>query len=174
MTFNAKNLHYEKQEPAFLRRLRGQNTSDKHNVSTVRPRKPRLDTGDDDGPTIVDEQGESMTEQEYRDLLDGKTKDEALTRKTATASRLDTEPENQPSLPHAADNANKEGKEPRAAINSGVKRRKPVKIVRDEPETKFPAAGGGRSDPELLGGKPNGKVKSKKKRIKLSFDDPAS
>lgn len=58
--FHAKNLHYEKQEPAFLRRLRGEaigvgGDADRLNVQHARPgKKPRLEMdADDDGPTVV-------------------------------------------------------------------------------------------------------------------------
>lgn len=173
MTFNAKNLHYEKQEPAFLRRLRGENTGDRHNFSIGRPRNSRLETGDDDGPTIVDERGESMTEQEYRDLLNGKVQDEVSTGKTATASRPDnTEPENQSSLLQTADSATKKTKEPLATIHSGTRKRKPIKIVSDKADIESLTA----RDDHLTSdsrGERDGTVKSKKKRIKLSFDDAA-
>jgi Domain of unknown function (DUF4604) len=171
MTFNAKNLHYEKQEPAFLRRLRNENTSDRHNVSIARPRKPRLQTGDDDGPTIVDEQGENLTEQEYQDLLEGKTKDESPPGKVSTIARHNPESGMKESLAVGTVNALKKRKEPRIAVNSGPKKRKQVKSVGAGSEIDSQPAEDGPSEPEL-NGEPRFKVKSKKRKIKLSFDEP--
>src|SRR5271154_3316946 len=84
--FNAKNLHFEKQEPAFLRKLRGEAAGrgdiDRHEVQQARPgKKPRLEMDDDDGPTIVyeDEAGASggnVGREEYEMLMKGKGKGE--------------------------------------------------------------------------------------------------
>ncbi len=173
MTFNAKNLHYEKQEPAFLRRLRSENTSDRHNVSIARPRKPRLETGDDDGPTIVDEQGENVTEKEYQDLLLGKTESATQPVDTATVAKSESDADPKRGLsegPHSRAQAREKHS---AAGSGGPKKRKQGKAVAAEPE------------PESLGlenGVPNtkkddeskAKLKAKKKKIKLSFHEPAT
>src|SRR5271163_16993 len=80
--FNVKNLHFEKQEPEFLRKLRGEAAGrgdiDRHEVQQARPgKKPRLEMDDDDGPTIVyeDEAGASggnVGREEYEMLMNGK------------------------------------------------------------------------------------------------------
>ena len=69
MAFNSKNLQYEKKEPAFLRKLRGEfgGLDGRHNVQIARPKKDRLKTGDEDedDPVIVDEQGERVEKAEF-------------------------------------------------------------------------------------------------------------
>lgn len=177
MTFNAKNLHYEKQEPAFLRRLRSENTSDRHNVSNARPRKPRLETGDEDGPTIVDEQGENVTEQEYQDLLQGKTDNASRPEDTAALAKPDSNPDpERPASDSTASRAQEQEKRP-ATSGGGLKKRKQGKAVAAEPEPEP-----GPEDSRLVNGllktkkddESKAKMKSRKKKIKLSFDEPGA
>ncbi|KAF7510302.1 hypothetical protein GJ744_006798 [Endocarpon pusillum] len=179
MTFNAKNLHYEKQEPAFLRRLRSENTSDRHNVSIARPRKPRLEIGDEDGPTIVDEQGEEVTEKEYQDLLQGKTENASRPEDTAALAKPDSNSDTKmPASDSAANRAQEQKKRP-ASSGGGPKKRKQGKAVATEPE---PEPEPGPEDSRLVNGlpdtkkddEPKAKMKSRKKKIKLSFDEPGT
>jgi Domain of unknown function (DUF4604) len=80
MSFKGKNLQFEKKEPAFLRKLRGEITGsqtedpDRHQLSAARPKKPKHDD-EDDGPTYVLE-GSSTTvsKAEYEEMV-GKGKD---------------------------------------------------------------------------------------------------
>lgn len=62
----------EKNEPAFLRRLRGQygdGSDERRGRSNVRPVKPK-DPDADDGPTYVDEESnEVVTKEEYEAML---------------------------------------------------------------------------------------------------------
>lgn len=66
----------EAKEPAFLRRLRAQETggSDtdrdphRHQHPAVRPRGTLRDVDDDDGPVIVDERGDVVASEEYERL----------------------------------------------------------------------------------------------------------
>ena len=69
--FNAKNLSYNKQEPSFLRKLKAEHGGDRSNVQHARPKKDRLKTGDEDEdePTIIDEQGESLGKEEWAEML---------------------------------------------------------------------------------------------------------
>ncbi|ERF72342.1 hypothetical protein EPUS_06098 [Endocarpon pusillum Z07020] len=177
MTFNAKNLHYEKQEPAFLRRLRSENTSDRHNISIARPRKPRLEVGDEDGPTIVDEQGEEVTEKEYQDLLLGKTKNASRPEDTAALAKPDSNSDTErPASDSTANRAQEQEKRP-VTSGGGLKKRKQGKAVATEPEPEP-----GPEDSGLVNGLPDtkkdddskAKMKSRKKKIKLSFDEPGT
>lgn len=178
MTFNAKNLHYEKQEPAFLRRLRTENSSDRHNVSIARPRKPRLETGDDDGPTIVDEQGENVTEQEYQDLLLGKTENVLVARDTSTVTKPDSDLDAERLASDSAAGGAQEREKPSAAGSNVLRKRKQGKAVAAEPEPE-PQPEPDPQGLEIASGLPETKkadeskarLKSKKKKIKLSFDD---
>lgn len=83
MAFNAKNLQYNKQEPSFLRKLKGEfgGLDGRHNVQIARPKKDRLKTGDgeEDDPVIVDESGERVEKAEFeRRIRDGDAEDLAL------------------------------------------------------------------------------------------------
>lgn len=172
MAFNAKNLHYERQEPAFLRRLRSENTSDRHNVSFARPRKPRLEDGDDDKPTIVDEQGENLTEKEYQDLLHGTTEDATVSKDVSTAAKPDPESENQRALPDGTDDMNIEREKRHFAISNFPKKRKQVKAIgaETEPEPECSKVECDSSDAKR--DDESETKRRKKKKIKLSFDDP--
>jgi Domain of unknown function (DUF4604) len=170
MTFNAKNLHYEKQEPAFLRRLRSENTSDRHQVSTARPRNPRLENGDDDEPTIVDEQGETVTQKEYQQLIHGKSEDASETKDVSTTTEADPESEIQNFGPNRTDEMGNQRETRRLTISSVLKKRKQIKAVAAEPEIEPLAVDG---DPSKAKGDevPGIKGKRSKKKVKLSFDD---
>jgi Domain of unknown function (DUF4604) len=171
MAFNATNLHYEKQEPAFLRRLRSENNSDRHQVSVARPRKPRLENGDDDEPTIVDEKGETLTEKQYQQLLHGEAEDASVTKDIST-TKPDPESEIQKSRPNRTDDMGNERETPRLA-SSVLKKRKQVKAVAAEAE---PVAEHLTLDGDPSTAKRDGESgiqgRNKKKKIKLSFDDP--
>ena len=153
MSFNAKNLHYEKQEPAFLRRLRGQNfgSNDRNKVQFARPRKQRLGTehrragqdgdDDDDGPVIIDEEGEHLTQREYKDLVEGKTQEVDA---TEVANEEEREKQN-PSIVGAASCINEKEEvdliQDRHAVaisrtKNGFNKRKRGKIVAVEPQSR--------------------------------------
>ena len=164
MTFNAKNLHYEKQEPAFLHRLRSENTSDRHNVSISRPQKPELETADSDGPTIVDEQGEDLTEEVYQDLLHGKIKDAMVSEDISPGT-----------FPDVADDMVKEREKPHFVFSSGSKKRKLMKATAAETEIETETerlAAKHESCHTKIDDESKTTTTSKKKKIKLSFDDP--
>jgi Domain of unknown function (DUF4604) len=172
MAFNAKNLHYEKQEPAFLRRLKGETSGDRRTVSVARPRKPRLETGDDDGPTIVDEEGENLTKQEYEALLQGKAKDDVLTTDVSTNAVPDPEPQNKESLRQGDELLVRDEMKPSNVVTNGTKKRKHIKAVGVELQLDQSEADGAIVEPET---KSNHSAKKKhKKKIKLSFDEPGS
>ncbi|PGH27672.1 hypothetical protein AJ80_00687 [Polytolypa hystricis UAMH7299] len=71
MSFKAKNLSYERNEPAFLRKLRGQYGEGDRAPQQRRPVKPKSHD-DDDEPTYVDEESnEIISKEEYKALLEG-------------------------------------------------------------------------------------------------------
>lgn len=171
MTFNAKNLSYEKQEPAFLRRLRAENPSE---MPVARPRKPRLGTGDDEGPTIVDQQGETITEKEYQDMVRGSSDCAFVLDGGSTTKSLHPNIETQGSLSDATGDNVKGRAAQDAAVRSGPRKRKLVKTVATEsgserPEAQLPTAEGKFSDTKV-DEEIKVKLRSRKKKIKLSFD----
>lgn len=157
MAFKAKDLHYEKQEPAFLRKLRGEVGGDRHNVAIARPQKPRLDRDDDDGPTIVDEGGNSLTQEEFDTLH--RDVDDPATKQLQGQEQVHSVP--------GDDVVNAEemqkDRQQKVVEVGGPTKRKAVRIVADDVEE---VAQQGISEA------PRAKPKTRKaKKIKLSFDE---
>ena len=165
MAFNAKNLHYEKQEPAFLRKLRGEHSSDRHNVQIARPKKSRIGTGDDDGPTIVDEAGGDVSKEEYEQLLNGE-EEPAKLEQTNAEGTLEVSTE-------VAKTSNSIGEHERQRVAEigGPKKRKHAKVVGEDVEEKS-AKKSSPKQSESINDEPKSRTKGKKKLIKLSFDEP--
>ncbi|EXJ84108.1 hypothetical protein A1O3_04775 [Capronia epimyces CBS 606.96] len=187
MAFNAKNLEYNKQEPAFLRKLRGEvgGVDGRHNIQIARPKKDRLKTGDDDDdPVIVDEQGERVDKEEFeRRVKEGNTATElAGTEEAAAATETDVKGDGE------RERANERQKVTEIGVSGNLKKRKAGKVVGAEDEAEGEANDGAdstasdakqiaRSKPAQSETKPtkkkeSGAAKKKGKKIKLSFDDP--
>ena len=172
MAFNAKKLEYEKKEPAFLRRLKGEfsGLDGRNNVQIVRPKKDRLRTGDDeeDEPVIVDEQGQRIEKAEFERRAKGEEE----------AERPDFTEEEKGSA-----SAEKVVKQTVMEIGtaSNVKKRKAGKIVgggegnnEGSVDEKIEEKTSSREEPDKVP-LPKKKVaapKKKAKKIKLSFDEP--
>lgn len=78
MAFKAKDLQYDKSQPAFLQRLRGEiagsvDDPDRQINPLARPNGPsRLMDGEDDGPTyVMEESNEMLSKAEYEALVNG-------------------------------------------------------------------------------------------------------
>ena len=178
MAFNAKNLEYDKHEPSFLRKLRGEygGLDGRHNVQIARPKKDRLKTGDgdEDEPVILDEAGQIVEKSDFERRLRGDA---------------GTDPDKQPSLEELKDESevggeNEQQSERQKVTEIGgpphVKKRKAGKVVvdeQDEPDEKVAASGGAKNEKTT---NDNGGIKDTKrkdppkkkgKKIKLSFDD---
>jgi hypothetical protein len=157
MAINSKNLHYEKNEPAFLRKLRGEHGSDRNNFQAARPKRDRLANDEDDGPTMVDEEGASVSKEDYEAMMNGK--------KVAAKS-------NEAGLDDLKDiEGTKDGEiyqdtpteKQKMAEVGAAKKRKQIKVVGEDLE------GGDAVKPKKQ--KP---TKKPKKKVKLSFDEPES
>ncbi|KIV93240.1 hypothetical protein PV10_04469 [Exophiala mesophila] len=182
MAFNAKNLHYDKQEPAFLRRLKGQFGGDdgRHNVQIARPKRDRLKTADDDDdPLIVDEQGETVAKEEYERRLKGEDVD-------PTAEADGEASKKAPDSQTEQDAGQAERQKVTGIGDSKAKKRKVGKVVggdgQDEvsgpSSVKEQDAGAEKGvasskEAEKVKGQDAPVTKKKKaKKIKLSFDEP--
>ncbi|RVX66031.1 hypothetical protein B0A52_10118 [Exophiala mesophila] len=176
MAFNAKNLHYDKQEPAFLRRLKGQFGGDdgRHNVQIARPKRDRLKTADDDDdPLIVDEQGETVAKEDYERRLKGEGGDATTEADGETSTKA---PDSQ-----QAQDAGAERQKVTGIGESKAKKRKVGKIVGgdEQDEVSGPSGvkgqdtGASSKEAENIKGQDAPVTKKKKaKKIKLSFDEP--
>ncbi|KIW33462.1 uncharacterized protein PV07_00312 [Cladophialophora immunda] len=179
MAFNAKNLQYNKQEPTFLRRLKGEvgGLDGRHNVQIPRPKKDRLKTGDDDEdePVILDERGERVEKAEFERMMKGEDEtqnpadgeDAGATGTQAEASQGSEQLERQ--------------RVTEIGFAANAKKRKAVKVVggededdRDVNDKAHKQKDGPReTDEETHTAKTRpAPPKKKGKKIKLSFDDP--
>jgi hypothetical protein len=189
--FNARNLHFERQEPAFLRKLRGEvagrGDSDRHEVQQARPgKKTRLEMDDDDGPTVVfgDEAGASsegnVGREEYEALKKGRGQDE---NPGESGEREGEDQGESAGTGKGGDDAGRtsgrgeEREKQKVAEVGGLKKRKVGKVVAGEgEELEASATTSATADWTAESAKPQAKSKAKasKKKVKLSFDEPDS
>lgn len=154
MAFNSKNLHYEKNEPAFLRKLRGEHGSDRSNFQAARPKRDMLANDEDDGPTMVDEEGASVSKEDYEAMIEGKER-------AARSDEVDLEQPKENESSKDGESKQEAPAEKQQVVEVGAaKKRKQVKVVGEEAEGE---------DPVEEKEKP---AKKPKKKVKLSFDEP--
>jgi hypothetical protein len=185
MAFNAKNLEYNKQEPAFLRKLRGEygGLDGRHNVQIARPKKDRLKTGDDgeDDPVIVDEEGETVDKAEFERRMkqgedqqpDGSAADdgEGITNRTTEGEHEGQSTEERQKVTEIGGSSmhakkRKIGKVVGREGEEGYDQKDPVEIKSTNQKEK--------ADNDSKTSRKNGPAvpKKKGKKIKLSFDEP--
>ena len=173
MAFNTKNLHYEKQEPAFLRRLRAGNTDDRTTVSVARPRNSRLETGDDDGPTIVDERGENVTLEEYEDRLKDKPENERQDEADCSeATPLPALKEQNKGSDRTDDSKRSGQQQAHLHITTGPKKRKRPKAIENDADADAEPPVEAANKPSPSTKNSVSKAKNKRQKVKLSFDHP--
>ncbi|OAL37048.1 hypothetical protein AYO20_03525 [Fonsecaea nubica] len=187
MAFNAKNLQYNKQEPSFLRRLKGEvgGLDGRNNVQIPRPKRDRLKTGDDDEdePVILDERGERVEKAEFERMMKGEDgtpnpseAEDASATVAQGAGHQDGEHSDRQKVTEigSAANAKKrkvgkvvggEEEEQEAGTDHGTENTTKRK---DPPKEKDENSVAAKIGPSAA--KPAAKKKGKK--IKLSFDDP--
>ncbi|KAH9829777.1 hypothetical protein Tdes44962_MAKER02255 [Teratosphaeria destructans] len=163
----SKDLSYDSTLPPFLQRLHDKNASrgdtDRHERPLARPKRDK-DPNEDDGPTVVDESGETLTKDEFERLTKAEAAREGDVGGAVTGElKRDGRPEASGALPGAEEM--KRGVD-RVTDGLASKKRKAVKVVGDD-------AGGDRKivDAEERGEKVVKKQKKKAKPIKLAFDD---
>ena len=174
--FKAKNLTYDKTQPAFLQRLKAEYAGDRNNVQFARPNKSRLKTGDadEDEPTIVDEAGEGVSKEEYEGMLKRENGGEADAVEGVGVGK-DDDKESQEVV-----NRKGQARDKQKVAEVGVgKKRKAAKVVgngdevNNYSETATSAKESKQEDAKKeLVSETSSKPKKKSKRIKLSFDDP--
>lgn len=150
-----KDLSYDNSLPPFLQRLHAQKggDADRHERAIARPKRAK-DVDDDDGPTVVDESGETLSKDEVEKLTIGAA--DGATSKIKT-ERVGGEPRKD----------EMQSKTSEQKITTGApKKRKAAKIVGDE--TSSPGLRGGANEAMQKEAK---KSKKKSKAVKLAFDD---
>ncbi|KAJ9627882.1 hypothetical protein H2203_003100 [Taxawa tesnikishii (nom. ined.)] len=176
------NLQFESNEPAFLRRLRAQNSgndTDRHERAIARPRKPKDAASlDEDAPTyVVEDSGDTLTKAEYDALMSGNGgKAGDAETPGVTGQSTSDEPEASGSLP-AEEGVDDAERKKQAIMEAGKasKKRKVAKVVggEDDDDDDEPADekdGNGNNAPAAAS-KAAKKPKKKAKAIKLSFGD---
>jgi hypothetical protein len=160
MAFNSKNLQYDKNEPAFLRKLRGEYGNDRQTYQAARPKRNRQANDEDDGPTMVDEAGASVSKEDYEAMINGKN-DESESKEVKPETIQADKPKD--------DEASQETPiEKQKVVDVGAgKKRKQVKVIGEQNE--------GSDATEEMKEEPAKKsrpTKKPKKKVKLSFDEP--
>jgi len=187
MAFNSKNLHYNKQEPAFLRRLKGEygGQDGRQNYQAPRPKRDRLKAGDeDDDPVIVDEQGETVGKEEFERRMRGDAGEAPEDRGGATTPKEGNHGggTGDEELEVPAVKGGERQKVTEIAGSAATKKRKVGKVVGGDEDLEDAAQDVSRSASATKGkddkavvptSKESTMAKKKKgKKIKLSFDEP--
>ena len=165
----SKDLSYDSTLPPFLQRLRAQNTGygddgdpDRHERPLARPKKAK-NPDDDDGPTLVDESGDTVSKADYEKQLKGDDEGEETGGNVTGEMTGDGKPEASGALP--ADSGPRF--EQKLTDGAAVKKRKVAKVVGDEEGDSSKPASAAKDDAP----KAAKKAKKKAKPIKLAFDD---
>jgi hypothetical protein len=171
MSFKSKNLQYERSEPAFLRRIRGElvgatDDPDSQTNSVTLPKKPRrLELGDDESPTyVLEDSGETVTKEMFEKMI-------AENKKGEDGSQVaDAEGNQQGNGAQSEGNGNaNQHKQQVAKIGALSKKRKMAKIVREGSDSDEAAEE--KSNRKDSSKRNIQKAKKKVKQVKLTFDD---
>lgn len=167
MSFKSKNLQYERSEPAFLRRIRGEivGSEDDQTNSVPLPKRPRrLELGDDDGPTyVLEDSGDTVTKEVFEKMIAKNKEDEDRLVVADTEKQQDNGAQNEKN-----NNINRH-KQQVAQIGALSKKRKVAKIVAEGPDSDEGAEGAFSS--KVSSTRKVQKPKKKTKQVKLTFDD---
>lgn len=170
MTFNSKNLSYESNEPAFLRKLRSEyqgGDSARHERPLARPRKHIKDGEEDDQPTfVVEGSQDTLSKAEYEALM-GVVSDEKHEGNEAVS---DPQPGSKGEKPRECSTEFSDDSTPAKQINASIgasNKRRFAKIVGNEDEGPAESRD---EDSARITKKPKAK---KAKKVKLSFAEEA-
>ena len=159
----AKCRYLDRQEPAFLRRLRGEaaglSDTDRHERPIARPRRAKADDQDDAPTYVLGDSNDTLSREEYEALVSGKPADEAEEKgkdaEDPGNASLETRPQTEAQEPTR-------DKQRVQEIGKTSKKRKAVKVGGDDAEDE--------DDKPPKSSQPK-KVKKKAKPVKLSFGD---
>ncbi|KAK5715213.1 hypothetical protein LTR17_016894 [Elasticomyces elasticus] len=156
-----KALSYDQSLPPFLQRLHdqkaGRGDTDRHERPLARNMGKKGGGDEDDGPTVVDESGETVSREEYAEL-EKKDGDGDAGGNVKGQDVDDAETKMAGALPPPPEEERIDGS---MTVGVMTKKRKMAKVVADEAD--------GNEDEKKTPAKPKGKKKAK--AIKLAFDD---
>lgn len=166
----SKELSYEANLPPFLQRLHAQKAGhgdpDRHERQLARPKRANAET-EDDGPTVIDESGETVSKEE-------------LDKMTTTDTAADEVPINElvkgDSIGDASPKASgaiQRTSEQKLSDGTATKKRKVGRVVGDD-DREDHASPTNENDAASNKHKLAKKVKKKVKPIKLAFDNDDS
>lgn len=164
----SKDLSYDSSLPPFLQRLHdqsaGRGDTDRQERPLARPKKAK-DPNEDDGPTVIDESGETLSKEELAKL----TSQDGIADTENVTGEID--PSAEPMVSRAIPNDEPiNGEDPKTTIDNvtngtAQKKRKLAKVVGDN------ESGNETKDQVSTTTKITKKAKKKAKPIKLAFDD---
>lgn len=163
----SKDLSYDSSLPPFLQRLHDKNAgrgdTDRHERPIARPKKSK-DPNEDDGPTVVDESGETLSKDEVEKLTN--STEPGIGDSENVTGELDptAEPKASGALP--SDKASEN------TVTDGIatKKRKAAKVIGQEEDVDQEVSDA-TGKKEKTGVKTAKKIRKKAKPIKLAFDD---
>ncbi|KAK4505728.1 hypothetical protein PRZ48_003693 [Zasmidium cellare] len=161
----SKDLSYDSSLPPFLQRLRDQNAgrgdTDRHERAIARPKKSK-DPNEDDGPTVVDESGETLSKDEVEKLT--KQPEPGIEDTENVKGEIDpaTEPKASGALPDTKKNV---------TDGATTKKRKVAKAIGEDDDDEEVATEKPKDGAENGVTKSVKKAKKKAKPVKLAFDD---
>ncbi|KAJ9638872.1 hypothetical protein H2201_004601 [Coniosporium apollinis] len=165
MSFKAKNLSYEQNEPAFLRRMRGEVAGidpHRHERQVARPKRLKNGDEEDDGPTIVDESNDTLSKAEYEALMGEKVEKESDAEPAESATSALQDGNGNGEDVQEKEDGGLVKKQQIAEAGKSQKKRKVGKVVGEAEEEEEDRQ---QKKPEAK------KVKKKVKAVKLSFGD---
>ncbi|EMC97945.1 hypothetical protein BAUCODRAFT_146546 [Baudoinia panamericana UAMH 10762] len=172
----SKDLQYDSTLPPFLQRLHDQNAgrgdSDRHERPIARPKRARDPDEDDDGPTVVDESGETVSKDDLEQLTKPGTESASVSEDVGGSISGDVHTDAAPKASGALP-VNGESHALRKVTDGlTTKKRKAAKVVGDDQakDEGAESAEKGKSS-SSRGGKAPAKTKKKPKAVKLAFND---
>ncbi|KAL6711429.1 hypothetical protein ACN47E_004363 [Coniothyrium glycines] len=160
MSFKAKDLQFDKSQPAFLQRLRGQLAGDdsaRHERPIPRNKRLKQDDEDDAPAYVIEDTNQSLSKEEYEAMVAGKD---------STESNHDDRDKPADGRQEAVVTANSSTKDKIAGIGTNTKKRKVAKVISNDGDEKA-----GPKDDEKPSAKTVKKSKKQTKAVKLAFRD---
>jgi Domain of unknown function (DUF4604) len=159
MRFKAKDLKFEADEPAFLRRLRGQVTGndpdrdpDRHIMPVALPKKPKQEDQDDAPTYVLEGSDATISKEEYATLTGSKSSDQPDEKDVMVKSKQESA-ESNTDAPRT--------KQKLTDVGIVSKKRKAIKVVGDDVK----------DEPSVDRSSTAKKPKKKANAIKLSFGE---
>ncbi|KAI5359197.1 hypothetical protein Slin14017_G100990 [Septoria linicola] len=165
----SKDLSYDSSLPPFLQRLHdqkaGRGDTDRHEQPVARARRAK-DPNEDDGPTVVDESGETVSKEEYEKV--SRQNGDGIDDTSSVKGPADptAEPKMSGALPEGTTDAKQDGARSEAKVTDGTahKKRKAAKVVGADDEAED-------AEGDTTSTKKIAKKAKKKSKVKLAFDE---